>query len=212
MALEAKYDHPRWHYVEWPLIAPSFHMGPEPLPLDDALFGIAQCEKFIGDTNSSPELKAVGLSYLIHIIGDIHQPLHCCALFNSTYPKGDRVGADFFVVLGDKAATLRSVWSGQFGRKINFKNQLAEAERISSEHSRKSLAELSAATTPKEWSLEGRQVALDKAYLHGNLKPGTSAKDATSLPDGYIRQAKAASEKQVTLAGYRLADEIKKLK
>ncbi len=30
--------------------------------------------------------------YLIHMVGDIHQPLHSVALFNKTYPKGDLGG------------------------------------------------------------------------------------------------------------------------
>jgi hypothetical protein len=79
---------------------------------------------------------------------------------------------------------------------------------IEHEHPRKSLPELKKAKTPKDWSLENRGVAIEKAYLRGELKGGTSKETAQELPDGYTKAAKVVAEKQAALAGYRLADEI----
>jgi hypothetical protein len=84
------YDHPHWHYIDYPLRPPSFPMEPGPAPTDDALYGIAQCEKALSNHAESPEIRAVYLSYLIHLIGDIHQPLHCASLFDAKYPNGDK--------------------------------------------------------------------------------------------------------------------------
>ena len=39
------YDHPKWHYVDYPLKPPKFPVEPGPDPTDDILYGIAQCEK-----------------------------------------------------------------------------------------------------------------------------------------------------------------------
>lgn len=75
---------------------------------------------------------------------------------------------------------------------------------------RKPLPELKKARTPKDWSLESRGVAIEKAYLHGELKGGTSKETAQELPEGYTKAAKVVAEKQAALAGYRLADEIGK--
>ena len=36
--------------------------------------------------------RALFARYLIHLIGDIHQPLHSVALYNHTFPKGDAGG------------------------------------------------------------------------------------------------------------------------
>ena len=63
--------------------------------------------------------------------------------------------------------------------------------------------------TAKSWSLEGRELAIDKVYLHDELKGGTTPATAAPLPAGYTIEAKTVAEKQVALAGYRLADEIK---
>ena len=93
----SKYDHPNWHFIDYPLRPPAFPLEPGPKPTDDVLFGVAQCEKTLSDTNANPELRAVSLSYLIHLVGDMHQPLHCVSLFTAAYPNGDRGGNDFYV-------------------------------------------------------------------------------------------------------------------
>lgn len=36
--------------------------------------------------------KALFARYLVHLVGDIHQPLHSAALFNSTFKNGDAGG------------------------------------------------------------------------------------------------------------------------
>jgi hypothetical protein len=42
------------------------------------------------------------------------------------------------------------------------------------------------------------------------LKGGIDRETAVELPEGHTKAAKAVAEQQTTLAGYRLADEIKK--
>ena len=36
--------------------------------------------------------RALFVRYLIHVVGDIHQPLHSAALYNSTFKNGDAGG------------------------------------------------------------------------------------------------------------------------
>ena len=40
--------------------------------------------------------RAFMARFLLHLVGDIHQPLHSVAMFNSTYKKGDMGGKDIF--------------------------------------------------------------------------------------------------------------------
>jgi len=69
---KSPYNHPKWHYVDYPLKPPKFPVEPGPDPADDFLYGISQCEKTLADTKAAPEERAVYLSYLIHLIGDEH--------------------------------------------------------------------------------------------------------------------------------------------
>ena len=93
------YDHPNWHFIDYPLRPPSFEFEPDQKPRDDVLFGVALCEKTLSDTNADPVLRAAYLSYLVHLIGDMHQPLHCESFYSDDYPNGDRGGNDFYVKL-----------------------------------------------------------------------------------------------------------------
>jgi hypothetical protein len=200
--------HPHWHYIDYPLRPPRFELEAAPSPNDDILFGIAQSKEILSEKDKAPEERAVALSWLIHLIGDLHQPLHCSSLVNETYPKGDKGGNDFYVSPATKGIKLHSLWDGLLGTRNQPSAQLKDAARIAKEHKRKSLTELNE-TSPQEWSLEGRGIAVEQAYLHGKLKGSKSPEHAPELPTGYTKAAKLVAERQAALAGYRLADELK---
>ena len=207
---KSPYNHPKWHYIDYPLKPTKFPVEPGPDPTDDILYGIGQCEKTLADIKATPEERAVYLSWLIHLVGDIHMPLHCCSLFTDAYPTGDRGGNSFYVKPATRGIALHSFWDGLLGTSGKPQAHLDYAIMIEHEHPRKSLPELKKAKTPKAWGLESRGIAVEKAYLHGDLKGGTDRDTAMELPEGYTKAAKVVAEKQAALAGYRLADEIQK--
>jgi hypothetical protein len=206
------HDHPQWHYVNYPLIPPNFPDNPRPFPTNDIIFGIKQCEKLIKEKSVSLEVRAVYLSWLIHLVGDIHQPLHCVSLVNSNYPapQGDKGGNGFYVRPNTAGVALHSIWDQGLGSTSNPRQQYNEAIRISAAHPRKHMSSLSRYKTSESWGQEGRQLALESVYLNGKLAGSTQAKDAPPLPQGYTQNLKQIAEKQAALAGYRLADEIKR--
>lgn len=203
------YDHVHWHYIDYPLKAPRFPFESGSSPEDDILYGIQQCEKVLSARHEPPESRAAYLSWLIHLIGDLHQPLHCSTLVNDTYPTGDKGGNDFYVKPAQEGIRLHSLWDGLLGTRSHPQSEVNDAIRLVSEHPRKSLPEFKQ-STPKKWSLEGRSLAIEKAYLRGELKGSTSPDNAPALPEGYTKEAKAVAERQAALAGYRLADEVRK--
>ncbi len=207
---ESLYDHPSWHFIDYPLRPPSFPMEPGPEPTNDILFGIQQFETALNDTNANPELRAASLSWLIHLVGDVHQPLHCASLFSDAYPTGDRGGNEFYVKPADQAVRLHGIWDGLLGASPNTQMQWRYAVKLGAEFPKASLAELVTHPTPKGWSLESRELAIEKGYLRGELKGGTNGETAVALPADYTKTAKAVAERQCALAGYRLADEIQK--
>jgi hypothetical protein len=205
-----KYDHPNWHFIDYPLRPPDFKFEPDNKPNDNVLYGVSECEKTLSDTNADPELRAAMLSFLVHLVGDMHQPLHCESLFTAEYPTGDKGGNDFYVKPGQRAVRLHGIWDGLLGSSANTRTHWNYAIELENRFPRGSLPELTKDTTPKEWSLESRELAIDKGYLKGELQGSTNAANAPSLPPDYTKNAKAAAERQGALAGYRLADEIQK--
>jgi S1/P1 Nuclease len=202
------YDHPEWHFIDYPLRPPLFPLEPDPRPTNNVVFGVTECQKTLSDIHADPVLRAAYLSYLVHLIGDMHQPLHCESLFDDEFPNGDRGGNDFYVKPDKRGVKLHGIWDDLLGSAENPVIQWRYALKIQTEYSRASLPELTEDTTPKSWSLEGRKLAIRYGYLHGHLKGGTSFETAPPLPETYLENAKAVAERQAALAGYRLADDI----
>ena len=75
-----------WHFIDIP-------RGAEGDDLTTAFCGAKSCItaaieaqiKCLKDTHADPKLRAAALRYIIHFVGDIHQPLHCTT-------NGDRGG------------------------------------------------------------------------------------------------------------------------
>src|SRR6185312_11917757 len=166
---------------------PSFPDEPAPLPEENLLYGIEQCHKVLADTNSTPGLKAVHLSYLIHLVGDVHQPLHCASLFNGAYPKGDRGGNDFYVRAGTEPIRLHAFWDELLGTHLNVPKLFNYGIQLISDNPTNALSELGKDQTPKDWSLESRALAVHKVYLMGELKGSTKPENAPVLPKEYSK-------------------------
>jgi hypothetical protein len=208
----SQYDHPHWHYINYPLKPASFHFERGPTPEDDILYGISQCEKMLSDRRAPAELRAASLAWLVHLVGDLHQPLHCATLINAAYapPAGDKGGNDFYVKPAREGIRLHSFWDQLLGRSANPHTAYNEAIRMEADFPRKSLHELSKARTPLKWSLESRSLAVDKVYLGGKLAGSPSPETAPALPEDYGKSAKAVAERRAALAAARLAEEIRK--
>ena len=205
------YDHPEWHYIDYPLEPPAFPERAGPAPRNDVLYGISQSEAFLKNKLSSPEERAVYLSWLIHLVGDIHQPLHCATLVNADYPapNGDRGGNSFYVRPAEAAVNLHSIWDKALGASANLRVQFNYATEIRAVYPRTNLLELATHIIPEGWSIESRRIAIESGYLNGNLKGSKEKENAPRLPTFYTAQLKQVAERQAALAGYRLADTIR---
>lgn len=90
-----------WHYMTIP-DGKDYHddMAPEE---GDAITALRMYTKQLKDPKSSPEHKALALKFIVHVIGDLHQPLH---VGNGT----DRGGNDFKVEFFWDRSNLHRVW------------------------------------------------------------------------------------------------------
>ena len=210
--------HAEWHYLNMPLIAPSFppRDAPKPGPKGDIIVAIELNRRVLASGSASPTQRAVALAWLLHLVGDLHQPLHTTALINDVYkaPKGDKGGNDFFIRPSERAKkpiSLHSFWDGLLGTSKNLRSAYNEALELEREHTRSTLPELQAAASVRDWMLESRAIAIDSVYLDGRLA-GVDDKslDAPIVPETYRRSSKSVAGRRVALAGYRLADLLRR--
>ena len=90
-----------WHYLNMPL--DSNYEDSVKNPEGDIVSGINICKQKISNPNSSYDDKQFYLKMLIHLIGDLHQPLHIGL-------EEDRGGNDFKVQWYYEDTNMHSVW------------------------------------------------------------------------------------------------------
>ena len=175
----------------------------------------------LAKTDSDSGRKAIALTWLFHLVGDIHQPLHSAQIFTTGYPNGDRGGNSVCVRTkeSNQAINLHRFWDGVITTSSNMTrlNNEATTLRNRSEFSKNQLTEL-ASTDYEAWVKESLQIATTITYQNGAIgtpkgefKDCSEIVDAKLLPNGYARVAGRIADRRIMLAGYRLADLLKQL-
>jgi len=204
------YDHATWHYTNFPLVPDAFALAETLTPENDVLFGIQESVRVLGTVRADAVDRAVHLSWLVHLVGDLHQPLHAATLVNDVYPEGDRGGNDFFVRPRSNRAgmNLHAFWDQLLGTSGDVREVRNQATLLGRTYTRPALLELREATDAHGWALESRQLCIEAVYLNGTLagEVETGRDQAPVLPDAYPMRAKQIAERRAALAAYRLAD------
>lgn len=205
---QTPYDHPAWHYVNLPVIPPGQTITPPPPAPENVLQAFADNLAIL--TSNAPDAeRAVALTWLFHLIGDVHQPLHTTALYSSDYPKGDRGGNSIYVRVRPEASTinLHAFWDDLILGSDRFQSVTNRATELRVAINRATLQELATRQFP-QWADESFKLAVQYAYRQGQIKGGPAKDDGAVLPEDYIRQTKPVAERRVVLAGYRLSDTL----
>ena len=112
-----------WHFVDTPIKTPDFK-GETEFERMNATWAIYEMKKTLNNKNKPSFDSSLALSfawrYLIHLVGDIHQPLHASTLYSKEFPNSDRGGNSFKVNYPkDKQITnlhaLWDAWVDQYG-------------------------------------------------------------------------------------------------
>ncbi len=114
-----------WHYVNMDL--DETYEASEKNPEGDLVVGIDTCIKVLKNEQSSEEDKIFHLKMLIHLIGDLHQPMHIGK-------KEDKGGNDIQVQWFGQGTNLHTVWDTKIIEDFNMSYlELAEnADQLSS--------------------------------------------------------------------------------
>ena len=90
-----------WHYVNYP--ADKKYTDVEPSEYGDVVMGIQRCVAIVKDKTSSREDKVFYLKMLIHLVGDLHQPMHVGRL-------EDKGGNDIQIQWFGQGTNLHRLW------------------------------------------------------------------------------------------------------
>ena len=234
-------DRPTWHSARWAIIAddtpPEVGVLVEARggkPAGNAIEALVLNSAMLSNPESKPEERALALSWMMHIVGDIHQPLHVSDLFSKEFPTGNAAGTMAYVAdpLRDSAMPLHILWDSNTMRSTKLEDVDGHAREIMKKYPRSSLPELTAFEGPgdfEKWARASHQVAIDWAYdietipdpnkdadpeqLVANMVKyildGISpVEDAPEVPAEYWKKVQEVVPRRLALAGYRLADII----
>ena len=179
-----------WHYVNIPFDK-TYH-DCEKSDRGDLVTGIAKCKAIIKDKTSSKADKVFYLKLLIHLIGDLHQPLHIGR-------KEDKGGNTIQVQWFGNGTNLHRVWDSnmidQYG--MTYTELAKNAKKLT----KTEIKEIQKGNV-LSWIAETRKIT-QKVY--------NSAAVGEKLKYRYMYDYFATVREQLQKAGLRLAKELNEL-
>ena len=212
-----RYDRPPWHYINRPLLPVGVPTTVPPVDPTAVHIRSAYAMNLAILQSAAPNSeRAVALCWLLHLIGDVHQPLHTVTFVTPQFPapQGDRGGTRFFIrVRADRSTiSLHEFWDGLVLGSSRFQTvrNTATALRLRPAHARGQLAEL-AQPQFAQWEQESFELAHAHAYRNGTLPGSADSNNGVVLPADYAPTVKPMGERRIILAGYRVADVLRQL-
>lgn len=211
------YDHPTWHYASQPIVDPSHPTAAAPADAfaGSAVEAFALNAKVAGDVRAPAAERAVALCWIFHLVGDIHQPLHAADWYSSRYPQGDQGGNRQYVLDPQtrQPVSLHGYWDGVISRSGEAGPAFERSRELRAKYPRSRFTEIAATPSVNDfvaWAVESNALARSQAY-GSTLSTSSTPEKAPALSAAYVADSTAIAERQVTLAGYRLADWLRAL-
>jgi hypothetical protein len=187
-----------WHYVN--LNGITYDHAP---PEGDALEALARFRSVLKDHASSLADRQLALRFIVHLVGDFHQPLHvgkCC----------DHGGGDVKVRWFGKDTNLHAVWDAAIvdEEQLSFTEMAAKLERHTSPQDVIDWWDIN----PRDWVTESAQIR-DTVYPTAADMPKVAKgkkrkRGELAVPDlsyAYVYKFTPVMERRLKQAGVRLA-------
>lgn len=197
----------KWHFVDIEITAPNLTtacFGRPALPAGTVASNgpandcvVDKIEEFqaelLNSATSATELREA-LQFVLHFVGDIHQPLH-------SSDDNDAGGNDKTVTASGIASnSLHHYWDTEFVNMLGS-SESAIAQSLIANITDAQRAQWSAGTAD-DWAMESFTLAQNHAY---GLLPAPTSTNHYSLPASYVTDAKSVVATQLSKAGVRLA-------
>ena len=182
-----------WHFLNLPLGLTHEQFVKFVSESDNNVYSaILKTEASLRDKSLTPDQKNEALKYLIHLVGDAHQPMHISR-------REDKGGNTIQVRFDNKGTNLHSLWDS----KLIDHEGLSEPE-IAKTYDVATFAQIKQwqSDSPMEWIWESYQVSSE---LYAQAKPGQV------IDEVYYQKNISVIRKRIDQAGIRLAGELNKL-
>ncbi len=201
--------HGGWHFIDLPFSQDGTALVPPPSPNI-----VTELERVMAQLSSpgTDAQEVYDLPWLIHMVGDIHAPLHCVSRFSEGQPKGDQGGNLVFVSVGSAdplgnaspGITLHKFWDDAVGTDMSAAFVDGSARELANAGDS---GEWLKVLIPELWAQESLNIAKIDVYSFGpSFGRGNGTHDQPlNLSAGYLENARKVAKYQVVKAGFRLA-------
>lgn len=213
-----KYHHGTWHYLDtfWSEENGVVKILPDPDPdKENVVTQLFAFDNLLRDASKSDSEKAIALAWILHLGGDVHQPLHCSGMVSSSFPKGDQGGNLFSLTPKDtpkeKRENLHWYWDSIVVRNVPRVNDACDsdylpkiAQKMMKKFPKSKFADKLKLGKYDEWQKEGFQLASTEVYKNG-------LKDFEMPSEKYKKRAFEISQEKIAFAGYRLGETLNQI-
>ena len=172
----------KWHYVNMPGDTCDYVPERDCRNGDCAIEAIERQTAILGDRSRPRAERAQALKFVVHFIGDVHQPLHVGLA-------SDRGGNDAQVNLEGKGMNLHSLWD----------RELLASRGLDQDALVKRLARLPVASIRRggvqAWARESCEIVHMPGFYPASAK----------IDSSYVERWRPAAEERVRVAAHRLA-------
>lgn len=189
--------HKYWHFIDIPFSPDGTELEMPAVP--NIAIQIAAFRAALGAPDTSEDVKSYDLVWLIHLVGDAHQPLHGTSRFTRDLPHGDQGGNAIKIICGAGCAeaNLHAFWDDVLGSRAAGLEAAAQAAQDLPAPPE----ERAAVVDEKVWLNESVELAQTVVYS----APIGVGVGPYALTDEYKVRALAAAKERIALAGARLA-------
>ena len=185
-----------FHYIDFPFSKQKLKL---PAVADNnAIIAINRSIEILNNNKASRFDKGFCLRVLLHVVGDIHQPMHSVSQITIQHQKGDLGGNLYPLQKNDISNNLHGYWDKGGGMlssdyPITSGQLKTLAQKI---HTRWPCTGLAEITEPQIWAKESHTLAKNISYsIEKNTQPSKK----------YSKQVQNIAQQRIALAGCRLA-------
>lgn len=185
--------HDYWHHIDIPFSSDGTEVIRPDLPN-----ALSQAETMAATlaSDASDDLKSYDLVWLVHLVGDLHQPLHATTRFTNGLKDDHGGNAETVQPTSGPAVTLHAYWDGLLGDGLTPAQAISAAEDLPTPDPAEA-----AIDDPVLWVIESFIIAQNDVYT-GLIGPGAGP---YKLTKDYETKALTMAQSQAALAGARLA-------
>ena len=179
-----------WHFVNTRIEDDTYDQ-PRDCPGDQCVVEqLKDMRDALKNPEASPSARHDALVYIIHFVGDIHQPMHAGS--GTLNGKSDRGGNEIKVKFNGQDSNLHAVWDSGLLSRRNL--NVAQYVEHLKDDVLPGLGSGASGGTPEDWANESHKIAQEKRVANN-----------TTISNNYIQSALPIVDERLALGALRLA-------